>query len=102
MREFSEILKLSIRNVDFIGRWGGEEFLIICPETSLNNAEILAERLRIKVEEYNFDVVFHKTASFGLASLKEEDKNINDLIKRADDSLYLAKRKGRNRIEHLE
>lgn len=97
LKEVVNVLRENTRNADFVGRWGGEEFLIVCPETDLQGAQLMAEKLRQKIEQFNFSVVKRKTASFGVASLTPED-NQKSLIKKADESLYFAKNNGRNRV----
>ncbi len=99
--EFANIIKDSIRAGDTLGRWGGEEFLIILPHTDINQAIQLAEKLRVKVEQNIFSVVKHKTASFGIASL-EKGMSIESLIDRADKGLYKAKEIGRNCLYAIE
>ncbi|HEY5556234.1 GGDEF domain-containing protein [Acetobacterium sp.] len=98
LEEFANILKKNIRTTDFIGRWGGEEFLIICPETNIEGAEALANNLRREIEEHKFPIIVWKTASFGVAAYMPEEE-INSVMKRADDALYKAKEFGRNRVE---
>nr|WP_295785524.1 GGDEF domain-containing protein [Rhodoferax sp.] len=93
-----KILNQNSRQVDLVGRWGGEEFLIVCPETKLAGASLLAEKLRCSIAAQVFPVVGHKTGSFGVASLGGL-KDIDDLISRADAALYRAKKNGRNRVE---
>jgi len=88
-------LQQNIRESDTLGRWGGEEFMIIIPKTTLRDASFLAEKLRNTIALYNFDSVGHKTASFGIAMLKENEQ-INDLIMLADAALYQSKNNGRN------
>lgn len=100
LKEFAEILKEHSRKTDIVGRWGGEEFLIICPNTQLEGIINLANKLRKDIESYSFSLGEQKTASFGVAIYKYGE-SIYDLIKRADDSLYIAKEKGRNRVEYL-
>jgi len=97
LKEFSEIIKSHIRKIDTAGRWGGEEFMIILPESSADGGEILAEKLRVQINAYNFTTVGHITASFGVAGF---DANISDieLIARADESMYRAKKTGKNRV----
>lgn len=97
LKEFSEIIKSHIRIIDTAGRWGGEEFMIILPESSVDGGEILAEKLRVQINDYNFTTVGHITASFGVAGF---DANISDieLIARADESMYKAKKSGKNCI----
>ena len=94
----SNILSKYTRKTDHVGRWGGEEFIIICPKTDLKEASNLAEKLRDKIAKYQFDKVGNKTASFGVVSYKEDDTLI-ELLSRADDAMYLAKSKGKNRVE---
>lgn len=93
----SRILESGIRKNDVLGRWGGEEFIIICPQTELAGAEILAEKLRLKVEGADFETVKQKTASFGVAQLKPGE-TMDALLSRCDRALYKAKDKGRNRV----
>lgn len=94
----AEILKTGARKVDVVGRWGGEEFLVVCRETSLEGAAVLAEKLRGLIEGHTFPVVGRKTGSFGVANLGEK-KDINALIASADAALYEAKNSGRNRVQ---
>lgn len=94
----SNILTKYTRKTDRVGRWGGEEFIIICPKTDLEEASKLAEKLRDKIAKYQFDKVGNKTASFGVASYKEDD-TLTELLLRTDDAMYLAKTKGKNRVE---
>ncbi len=92
------ILQERIRVTDTLGRWGGEEFMLICPKTILQGAVQLAETLRQYTEHTIFPVVGNKTACFGVASFSAGD-NVETLVKRADDALYRAKENGRNRVE---
>lgn len=95
LAEISSIMKSHIREVDTLGRWGGEEFLIVCPETATDGARRLADNLRKKIEKHSFRDVGIKTISMGVAQI-ENDEWDEDLIKRADKNLYRAKRSGRN------
>lgn len=95
--EFAAILKSSVRNTDTVGRWGGEEFLIICPETDTKGALSLAENIRNKIEEHSFKTVGRVTASIGVSTFTAGDKE-KDMIGRADTCLYKAKESGRNRV----
>ena len=97
IKEISEIFKSLIRANDHIGRWGGEEFLIVLPQTSYIQAKELAERLRHGVSSYMFKTIGHKTASFGVAEIEEKD-TINSLIEKADKALYISKEVGKNRV----
>ena len=97
LKEFANILLRNIRNTDFLGRWGGEEFMVICPNSSVKSARILAEKLRTKVEAHHFKYVGKKTASFGIAEYQKGLRTA-EVIEMADSNLYTAKEQGRNRI----
>ena len=94
----SKILRLYCRDVDVVGRWGGEEFLIICRETNVEGAMIVADKLRALISDHVFPRVGHKTASFGV-TLAVPDEPVEDALQRADQALYRAKELGRNRVE---
>lgn len=99
--EMAKVLTESIRKTDILGRWGGEEFLIICPETSKEGAKNLAEKLRKTIEGNPFQFMNSLTSSVGVATYRKHD-TITNLIERADKALYTAKNNGRNRIEMEE
>jgi len=96
--EFAKLLKDNIRESDYLGRWGGEEFLIICPSTNEENIISLATNLKTKIEKNIFTTVNNKTSSFGVSTYKDEDTK-DSLIKKAYDALYEAKKAGRNQIK---
>ncbi|RBQ31296.1 diguanylate cyclase [Arcobacter sp. FW59] len=96
----ASILTKSTRDIDIVGRWGGEEFIIICPKTSQKEAIVLAEKLKNKISNFDFGIVGKKTASFGVSGFREDD-NLNELLLRADKALYCAKEKGKNRVEEF-
>lgn len=98
--QFANILMKNSRQSDIVGRWGGEEFIIIAPNSNIESVKKLAEKLRVIIEKFEFDVVKKLTVSFGVSQLKEED-DINSFIKRVDEALYKAKKLGRNRVEEL-
>lgn len=94
----SDIMINKVRNVDSVGRYGGEEFLIILPETELNKAFVIAERIRKGIKEIEWNVEGIKvTISGGCADYEGED--INEFINKADRLLYKAKQNGKNKIE---
>lgn len=95
--EFSRIIENNIREVDVCGRWGGEEFFVICQETELEYAHLLAERLREKIEIHSFSCDLNITASFGVASW-EGCSDEDQLLKIVDSRLYEAKESGRNLV----
>ena len=86
-----------IRGLDAVGRYGGEEFLLLLPNSSLESARIVCERIKSRIEEIEFNDGTKITVSGGVALYQDED--IVDFIDRADKKLYEAKRNGRNRIE---
>ena len=90
----SEIISQLIREFDTVGRYGGEEFLVILPNTNSENAYKAAERIRKKIEETEFDDIEHLTVSIGFTSYADE--SIESLINKADQNLYEAKKTGRN------
>ncbi len=100
LQQVTKLVKDNLRNVDVIGRWGGEEFLIVLPQTNLEGAKVVAEKVRKAIEQHSFAKVGRVTASFGVADYDvEKDKHIDDFLKKADIALYRAKNTGRNRVE---
>ena len=94
----AKLLQENIRDVDILGRWGGEEFLFILPNTNQSEALILAEKLRNTLRDHPFTPVNKLTASIGISSFIA-GVDADELFKRADDALYRAKAKGRDRVE---
>ncbi len=97
IRTVAGVLSMSARGNDSIGRWGGEEFIIICRDTDTDTAVTIAERLRKAIEETRYKVDENVTCSFGVTGYRVGD-NGDSLLKRADDALYASKQHGRNRI----
>lgn len=95
--QIAKFLKENTRKTDFVGRWGGEEFVLILPQTNEEMALNVIEKIRSKIAVYEFEIVGNKTASFGVATYKKGD-DIETILKRADDALYEAKKGGRNKI----
>jgi diguanylate cyclase (GGDEF)-like protein/PAS domain S-box-containing protein len=95
--EFAKILKASVRASDVVGRWGGEEFMIILPHTELEQAYELAQKLRKKIKKYEFSMVGHKTASFGISAMRA-NTTVEQIVDEADKALYEAKAAGRDAI----
>jgi diguanylate cyclase (GGDEF)-like protein len=100
LRSVAQLLRSGVRTVDRVGRYGGEEFIIIMPETHKDDAFLLAERLRSTIEQRAFIVVageeIHRTVSAGVASYPEDGLNPQEVIQSADEALYRAKDSGRN------
>ncbi len=99
--EFAVLLKHSIRKGDTVGRWGGEEFLIILPHANLQQALQFAQKIRKIIENNIFTKVKHLTASFGVATF-EKEMSIEALIDTADKGLYISKANGRNRVTTIQ
>lgn len=103
LRSIAAILCANVRNVDFVGRYGGEEFIAVLPETAKHDACNMAERIRSAVEEHacvalEDGMVAYRTVSVGVASFPEDALNPAELVQRADEALYRAKRAGKNRV----
>lgn len=98
LRELTRLVASCLRTPDTLARWGGEEFVVVLPETGPSGAERLAERLREAVAEHDIPGPGGVTISLGVAAYRPE-RPLNTLLKEADDALYRAKRQGRNRVE---
>ena len=97
LREMADLLFTSVRSVDHVGRWGGEEFLIVLPEVGLEEARTSAVRLKGLIEAHAFEPAGTVTASFGVAEFSRGE-GLDVLIRRADAALYGAKQEGRNKV----
>ncbi len=102
IKSFSQIINKSIRTLDVTGRYGGDEFVIILPETSSEDAYGIIDRLRIEIEGTDFRVISKEkvsiTASFGIATFPQDGMSSDDLIIASDERLYKAKNLGKNSI----
>jgi len=101
--EFAVRIRKSIRGIDLACRYGGEEFIIVMPETDLHVASLVAERLRRSIAGESFSINkgakrIEVTISIGLTSLERKGEAVADVLKRADTALYRAKHDGRNRV----
>jgi diguanylate cyclase (GGDEF)-like protein len=94
--QFAELIRARLRKSDLAGRWGGEEFLVVCHGSTLADARTLAEDIRLNTEAADFGIGESRTVSIGVAEFIQGD-SITTLIERADRGLYLAKESGRNR-----
>lgn len=100
LKEVANVIKEGVRQIDLVGRYGGEEFSIILTETGRDQAKFIAERIRQAVEERNirvYDENLKVTVSIGISIFPENAEEASMLIDNADKSLYQAKEKGRNR-----
>ncbi|UOD34573.1 diguanylate cyclase [Deferribacteraceae bacterium V6Fe1] len=100
LKEFTAIISNTIRKSDFVGRYGGEEFLAVIPDLDVDEVKAIAERIRKNIESEIFHIgslSLKITASLGVYVLTEKSK-IEDAIKLADDALYEAKKSGKNRV----
>jgi two-component system cell cycle response regulator len=103
LREFALRIRKSIRGIDLACRYGGEEFVVVMPETDLAVATMVAERLRRRIATEAFKIeqgqkTVDVTISIGIAALNDAKDNAATVLKRADQALYRAKREGRNRV----
>jgi diguanylate cyclase (GGDEF)-like protein len=106
LKQFAQILKDEAREIDRVGRYGGEEFLLLLPGTVLDSAVTFAERVRQRVEEHTFSFeggTLKRTVSLGVASWPHPRiKGREEMLKAADDALYVAKEMGRNRVVRFD
>ena len=103
LRQIGDVCRKELRNIDICGRLGGEEFVIILPESSIENAISVSERLRVAVKDIKVpgkEGVIVVSASFGVAAVRQDEKDFDELLKRADKALYRAKMNGRDRVEY--
>jgi len=101
LKEVAKIIKLYIREIDLLGRFGGEEFALILPDTSKDGASFAAERIRQQIEKQQikaYDELLKVTISIGVATLPTDAKGYEELIDKSDWALYRAKKIGRNRV----
>ena len=97
LKEIALIIRDVLRVSDYPFRWGGEEFVIVCPNTTQKDGKILAERLRERIAQNNFSIVKKVTVSIGITQY-HDGESIDEMIKRADQALYQAKENGRNQV----
>lgn len=101
LQRFTMICANALRNVDVFGRWGGEEFVALLPETDIQGASVIAERLRKLMADNVLTYNDHKiefTVSIGIAEFKDGETSIDGVLSRADNAVYDAKKAGRDRI----
>ncbi|MCH8498277.1 MAG: diguanylate cyclase [Marinobacter sp.] len=98
LKSIARIARTQVRKSDIVGRWGGEEFLIVLPETDQDGAAKVADNIRIAVAQHDFGLPRRITVSSGVACYQGAEA-AEELLQRADNALYRAKEKGRNRVE---
>jgi diguanylate cyclase (GGDEF)-like protein len=101
LQEFAQRSKSAVREIDLIGRYGGEELVVLLPETDSDTAMQVAERLRRSVEQPSIkisDRELHITVSIGASRKDENTPTLETLIARADQAMYIAKYRGRNQV----
>ncbi len=97
LKYLTEVVQKNIRKIDIFARWGGEEFLVLSPGTNIDEMQLLAEKLRLAVDNATFPEIHHITISIGVSSFKKEE-TFSEFFKRADQGLYYAKERGRNQV----
>jgi diguanylate cyclase (GGDEF)-like protein len=97
LSNLTKLVKSHIRDNDLFARWGGEEFVLVCRDTKIDKAGMIAEKIRLMIADNDFDNRLHITASFGVATLNANE-TLEQLFGNADKALYRAKHEGRNKI----
>ena len=103
LREFADRIRACTRGIDLVARMGGEEIVVVLPDTGIDAARAVAERIREKVEGEPFQIqrgqrAIPVTVSIGVASRRAGDAGPVEMMKRADEAVYRAKAAGRNRV----
>jgi diguanylate cyclase (GGDEF)-like protein len=104
LKELAGLCVEQVRSFDVLAKYGGDEFTIILPQTNRQGAAVVAERVRAAVAEHAFALapVGRITVSLGVATFPEDGQDSLGLLQAADRALYVAKRRGRNRVECME
>ncbi|QUH26442.1 GGDEF domain-containing protein [Serpentinicella alkaliphila] len=97
IKKIAAIIKNSIRSTDIFARWGGDEFVMLLPNTSINQAMDMIERIRVRIQDNDFEKIKHITCSFGLVELRSNE-TVESFLQRADNLLYNAKESGKNML----
>ena len=103
LKDISQIIQSTIRSTDYAARWGGEEFIVLLPETLLNEASQIAELIRKNIENYKNDILNKPTTvSVGVTQFKVNEDTFDTLIKNVDLVMYEAKQTGKNKVVKYE
>jgi len=97
LKNIAKVVTATIRETDYFGRWGGEEFIVISTETSLDNALLVADKIRSSIYSYDFEEAETVSCSVGVAEYTSEDTH-QTIVHNADTALYQAKHSGKNRV----
>lgn len=101
IKKIAKILKDNTREIDSCGRFGGEEFIVLLPQTDLQGAYLVAKRIKENFKKINKEDEALATVSIGISNIDEADKDIDAIIKRADTAMYISKKEGKDRITTL-
>ena len=105
LKHIVAVLETIGRKMDLLGRFGGEEFVVLLEQTNHEQALVIAQRMRLAVQHSVFDLTgqaITMTVSIGIATIQEADQSFDNLLQRADKALYMAKGLGRNRVEFAD
>jgi diguanylate cyclase (GGDEF)-like protein/PAS domain S-box-containing protein len=97
LQQVAAVMQRTVRETDVVGRWGGEEFMVVCRGSDAQDAGSLADRLRLAIQRHSFDPAGSKTCSFGIAPF-DSALGVDSMVREADNALYKAKVAGRNRV----
>jgi diguanylate cyclase (GGDEF)-like protein len=98
LKSVASFVSSRIRKSDSLGRWGGDEFLIVTPETDLKGAIDMAAKLQQGLREFELPEIGELSISIGVSSKKENDSSYDDILRRADKALYESKARGKNTV----
>ena len=98
LKDFTTVIRDSVRDTDYLIRWGGEEFIVLMKVNCIDSLEKATEHIRQSIENYHFEEVDNITASFGI-TLYIQKEEIIDTLERIDKALYKAKDNGRNQVQ---
>jgi len=102
IKKVADLIRNATRGSDYFGRWGGEEFIIMSPDSDPEGREILANKIVNIINQQKFDKIGTVTISVGVTTVVENDKDLDDIIKRADQGLYKAKEFGKNQYQIID